>query len=519
MSLNSRSDFTTGAHNTAGDGSTDDTTNLQFQVAYVSAGGTAPNQQLYVPFGTYKITTGITVSASSLNIRGDGPNATVFWMSNTGATTGAFTTTGGSQLTDIVFENCGFTADPSNRNGYGFLINNTNGATRVKFINCKFSGFLNCGIRAAQAMDSFIIDRCEFTANNLAAYGASVTAGGDINGHMQNGLIQNCYIHDTGNTGNVDGPSHGIYINTSTWNVMIQGCLFESVNLSDLALGTSGGVTSSQYGISAVGNVHVLGTGAGNGRIQVSAVEGCVLANNTMYCPAAGAIQLSNDVTNFSVTGNTIVGEGASGTSGMGGISVGASCNGGVISGNTLSAPDTKFVFGQGITVSGTDVAIVGNHISGYYQPVVLFAGSSYVDIRDNLFRIQDGATDITLGGRGSLGPNTYAGITVLGSSNEIFVAGNRIRNFIYGVILGNFQSQTGNPTNVVVERNRFSGLTTAAVFINSGTTATNVRVDSNLGDNRIVNSGSATNLKAFNNAVDGSFWSTPGTPNNVTTL
>lgn len=519
MSLNSRTDFTASSHNTAGDGSTDDTTNLQYQVTYVSAGGTAAGNQLYVPFGTYKLTSPITISASTLYIKGDGPNATVFTLTNASATNGVFNTTGGSQVADIIFENCGFTSNVSNRVNYGVFVNNTGGATRVKFLNCKFSGFYVAGIRAAQALDSFLIDNCEFTANNLASYSPPTTAGGDINGHMQNGVIQNCYIHDTGNTGNVDGPSHGIYINSATWNVMITGCLFESVNTSDLALGTSGGVTSAQYGITASNNVHVLGSGSGNGRIQASAVEGLVIANNILYCPNAQAILLSNDVTNFSIMGNTVVGEGVSGSSGMGGISVAGSCNGGIISGNTLSAPDTKFVFGQGIAISGTDVAIVGNHVSGYYQPVALLAGAQYIDIRDNLFRIQDGATDITAGGRGSLGPGITAGITVLGSSTEVLISGNRIRNFIYGVVLGNYQSQTGNPTNIIIERNRFNNMTTSAVFINSGTTAINVRVDSNLGDNRVVNSGSATNLKAFNNALDGSFWTTPGISDNVTTL
>ena len=261
-----------------GDGNTDDTAAIQNAISNLSANG---GGELYIPKGTYKLTSTLTINGSNIFIRGAGHGATILsFNATTDSLNGIiFTSPSGSNqyrgsITDLAILLTG-TAQSSTSNCYGLQ---TNAANDLYFERLLISGFAN-GLGIIDSANTVRIDTVDVTDiinnafviasptsqyfSNCTAYQNSSPTGSGFN-ILETGGAQfvNCVTGGSNSSGAASGYQYGINIDPSA-NANVQDLQFVNCNLDDSAIAAVN-INPNQSGYVTNIEFHNMRSGWGN---------------------------------------------------------------------------------------------------------------------------------------------------------------------------------------------------------------------------------------------------------------
>ena len=177
----------------AGDGTTDDTSALQAALTQAGTGGfgsTTPPSTIYLPKGTYRVTSTLTLlNRERVNIVGD-PGTRIVWGGASGGTLFHLDGCDQSYFARLIFDGAGKAAivfDHTKVSGSYFDADNV-------FEDCSFvnGGKGMRGGGAGQGFASIMFRRCTFA--NCTVDGATVENWNALDGYIVDCLVSNCNV-------------------------------------------------------------------------------------------------------------------------------------------------------------------------------------------------------------------------------------------------------------------------------------------------------------------------------------
>lgn len=231
------------AYNAQGDGTTDDTARLQAAFTAAAVAAAAPTSgdpvTVYIPPGTYKISSAITITVSNIRVVGAGPGVTIIRQ----GTSAANWFTLSSSVTNVSFEGLGFTANATGLTGTCISASSSNNGIRVD--RCVFNG--HNGPCLAWAGTDMHVRSCKFTVAETSMTVFPSTAGGS------GAIVSDCYFSYS------VSPTNTLFYTAS----IISNCYFSgSAGLTlTVALGSVQTITGCLFTASS-GTVNLFSTSA-----------------------------------------------------------------------------------------------------------------------------------------------------------------------------------------------------------------------------------------------------------------
>jgi parallel beta-helix repeat protein len=453
-------------------------------------------------------------------------DVTVTTPSGTSATSSADHFTYTSAASPSVTSVAGDSGAPQGGNTVVVLGSGFSGATAVDFGSTAATSFTVLSDNAISAIAPGPMSTATVDITITTAGGTSSTGSADhytytgplvlkgINGLTVSGLTLDDGVEIIGSTNitllgntidNSSGSNDGISVNSASSNITIGGSGTGQGNTID----DNGG-----NGISIAGsNVTVLDNdieGNTDDGILVSGGSSATITGNTIYNPGLYCLEIQNSTT-VTVLGNTIStttgGDGIYVNSGSSTITIGGSSTG--------QSNNINFQGGNGITIAGSHVTVLGNDIT---ENGWAYGGSGAMDG----IAVTATAGNVTIGGGASgqgniidddVGNGVYingANVTVLGNSitdngsgsgtnlNGIYVGSAAGNVTIGGTGTGQGNTITNNANNgieilganVVVEDNTITGNSNVDVLVDGGS---GVTLSGNTLNNLAISSGDIT--------------------------
>lgn len=383
-----------------GDGTHDDTAVIQ---SALNAGLSA----LYIPSGTYEISTALTL-ATPMRIFGDGYPETVF------APSASIVTLNVTTSAPCTLESFGILYPSAQTPGLSAInVNPTTGQNANSIMRDLFIARCDTGVTWTNSA-LFLMEHCFIQDIKTAAIHYSNAAGPD-NGDS---IITSCtffnYVTLGSGTGIIYNSSGGLRVinnkfggqangvnfqyaaggSPSTAQLLIIGNSFDTMSVSAISMSRSGG-TDSFNSVVIIGNVfpqcgNVLSISTDPSGDWINTL---ILSNNTWISPGAGSPSFASvgPVSNFNISGNALFGNAA----GTVGIAIGAQALGGIIQGNNLSgtfattlyidpgATAIRAIDNQGIDPRGPFTPTVGaspwTYLAGPFRTTLYVSASTSI--------------------------------------------------------------------------------------------------------------------------------------------
>lgn len=288
-----------------GDGVTNDTAAIQAAITYVQTA----KRRLYVPGGTYIVTGPISVSASGVEIFGDGAYSAILKASGNFASILNMT----AAAAYVTVENLSFLTGTTTTKCATLAVN----CVVIRFSNCYFEGDLNGDLVYSNGQN-LDLDRCTFQMNSGTTYGLNLDC------YNQNTGVTNCRFGGVGRgvrvtnaltpgSNRVEGLKivGSYFINTGTTNLEIGTSLFTTLDGTAFDQCTSFAVDIQAGADNVVIDGCYLGSSAVTTAIGVNiaatAGHGHVISNNIFGFLGFGVnanATAGNRVSQLSIVGN-----------------------------------------------------------------------------------------------------------------------------------------------------------------------------------------------------------------------
>jgi Pectate lyase superfamily protein len=363
-----------------GNGTTDDTASIQSAI-------NAATGAIYIPTGTYRITSALAVNAG-IHIFGDGMEASVLTPASS---TVCLTVTTASP---VIIEALGISYTTPQASGYGIGITAAGGATNSLSIirDVLISGAATGVLWTNSAF--FLMDHCFI--QNFSTYGCQVSNANDIDVGDSN--ITNCTFFNFTGSGTTGAginwlSSGGLRVENNKFGALAYGILFTYAT-------DSGSSAPNTAQLIVTGNSFDTMSTAALSMARATATDvfnSVIVANNVMPdCGVGVSIPLDANgawVSFFIATGNEWIGAGSGSPVGFE-IQSTTTFN---ISNNTLFG-NTNATVGISVGSTATGGVIQGNNLSGTFATTIVSTGSS-IRVLDNQGVNPIGPSALTPGG------------------------------------------------------------------------------------------------------------------------